>query len=70
MILCEVTSEGIFPFVCGSDILLSTWFPWSAILCRLRQREGQYFACGQISVEKKYSVNCTQSVLIVVASSS
>ena len=69
MILCEVTSEGIFPFVCGSDILLSTWFPWSAILCRLRQREGQYFACGQISLEK-YSVNCTQSVLIVVASSS
>ena len=33
------------------------------------QREGQYFACGQISVEE-YPVNCSEIVLRVVVSSS
>ena len=36
---------------------------------RFRQREGQYFACGQISV-KKYPGNCSEIVLRVVTSSS
>ena len=54
-----MTSEGIFPFVCGSGILLSG-LQLVSVECdtvketfrRFRQRKGQFFACGQISVEK------------------
>ena len=72
MILCDnsqVTSEGISPFVCDSDILRSRlqlvsveYDTVKEVFRRFRRREGQYFACGQISVEK-YSVNCTEIVL-------
>ena len=71
-----MTSEGISQFVCDSDILLSSLQLVSVecdtvkeVFRRFRQREGQYFACGHISVEK-YSVNCTEIVLRLVASSS
>ena len=54
-----MTSEGIFPFMCDSGILLSGLQLVSVecdtvkeIFRRFRQRKGQYFACGQISVEK------------------
>ena len=54
-----MASEGIFPFVCDSGILLSGLQLVSVecdtvkeIFRRFGQRKGQYFACGQISVEK------------------
>ena len=57
-----MTSEVISPFVCDSDILLSRLQLVSVecdtakeVFRRFRQREGQYFACGQLSVEKYYS---------------
>ena len=54
-----MTSEGISPFVYDSDILLSR-LRLVTVECdtvkdvfrRFGQREGQYFACGQISLEK------------------
>ena len=71
-----MTSEGISPFVCDSGILLSSLQLVSVecdnvrdVFRRFRHRKGQYFACGQISVEK-YSVNCSEIVLRVVVSSS
>ena len=64
-----MTSEGISPFVCDSDILLSKLQLVSVecdtvkeVFGRFRQGEGQYFACGQISVEK-YPGNCSEIVL-------
>ena len=72
-----MTSEGISPFVCDSDFLLSR-LELVSVECDtvkevfrmfLCQREGQYFACGQISIEK-HLVNCSEIVLRVVASSS
>ena len=51
-----MTSEGISPFVCDSDILLSSLQLVSVecdtvkeVFRRFRRREGQHFACGQIS---------------------
>ena len=71
-----MTSEGIFPFVCDYDILLSSPQLVSVecdtvkeVFRRFRQRKGQCFACGQISIEK-YLVNCSAIVLRVFASSS
>ena len=57
-----MTSEGNSLFECDSDILLSS-LQLVSVECdtvkegfrRFRQREGQYFACGQLSVEKYYS---------------
>ena len=64
-----MTSEGISPFVCDSDILLSSLQLVSVecdtvkeVFGRFRQGEGQYFAFGQISVEK-YPGNCSEIVL-------
>ena len=64
-----MTSEGISPFVCDSDILLSSLQLISVesdtvkeVFGRFRQGEEQYFACGQISVDK-YPVNCSEIVL-------
>ena len=54
-----MTSEGISPFVCDSGILLSGLQLVSVecdtvkeVFRSFRQRKGQYFAYGQISVEK------------------
>ena len=54
-----MTSEGIFLFVCDSGILLSGLQLVSVecdtvkeVFRGFRQRQGQYFACGQIRVEK------------------
>ena len=70
-----MTSEGFFPFGYDTDILLS-----SPELCteecdtskevfrRFGHREGQYFACRQISVDN-YIVNFSWIVPRVVASS-
>ena len=70
-----MTSEGIFPFGCDTDILLSSPELFTVecdtskeVFRRFRQREGQYFACGQISVDK-YIVNFSWIVPRVVASS-
>ena len=63
----------ISPFVLDSAILLSRLDLVSVecntvkeVLRRFRQREEQYFGCGQISVEK-YSINCSDIVLSIVS---
>ena len=54
-----MTTEGISPFVRDSDILLSSLRlvivecdTVKEVFRRFGQREGQYFACGQMSLEK------------------
>ena len=64
-----MTSEGIFSFVWDSGILLSGLQLVSVecdtvkeVFRSFRQRKGQYFACGQISVESIELIDCSEIV--------